>query len=211
MKTIIALLFLLVFLNCNELPGKQRAKSAAAASNLKVDLNKLKLKANEARIYCKAKNMNTHFCLLADMSLHSGIKRLFVWDFENDTIRYSFLVGHGCCSNPWSMDASKDSPVFSNVDGSHCSALGKYKLGERAYSDWGVHIKYVMHGLESGNSNAFKRLIVFHAWDKVSDEEVYPQGTPEGWGCPTISNNSMLLIDPVLKASKKPVLLWIYI
>jgi hypothetical protein len=44
----------------------------------------------------------------------------------------------------------------------------------------------------------------------VSDEEVYPNGTPEGWGCPTISNKSFLKLDPILKASNKPVLMWIY-
>ncbi|WP_317616906.1 murein L,D-transpeptidase catalytic domain-containing protein, partial [Elizabethkingia miricola] len=41
-----------------------------------------------------------------------------------------------------------------------------------------------MHGLEETNSNALKRVIVFHSWDKMSDEEVFPKGSPEGWGCP---------------------------
>jgi hypothetical protein len=144
------------------------------------------------------------------MRLHSGVKRFFVWDFKKDTITHSFLVGHGCGDNPWSLDFSKDKPTFSNKDGSHCSALGKYKLGERGYSDWGVHIKYLMHGLDATNSNALARTIVFHSWDKVTDEEVYPAGTVEGWGCPTVSNNSMQLIDPKLKASEKAVLMWIY-
>jgi hypothetical protein len=39
----------------------------------------------------------------------------------------------------------------------------------------------------------------------VSDEEIYPAGTPEGWGCPTISNKSFLLIDKILQKSEKPV------
>lgn len=210
-KPIFVSLLLFALTACSELPGSV-SNGAVIQANAKPlpDLDRIRKKAKEALVYCKAKDMNTRFCLLADMSLHSGIKRLFVWDFSNDTITSSFLVGHGCCNNAWSMDESKDAPAFSNVDGSHCSALGKYKLGERAYSDWGVHIKYVMHGLETTNNNAFKRLIVFHAWDKVADEEVYPNGTPEGWGCPTISNNSMLKIDPMLKASEKPVLLWIF-
>jgi hypothetical protein len=144
------------------------------------------------------------------MSLHSGVKRFIVWDFKKDTVTNSFLVGHGCCKQPWSKDATKENPTFSNVDGSHCSSLGKYKIGERAYSDWGVNIKYVLHGLEPSNSNALKRFIVFHSWEVVSDEEVYPNGTPEGWGCPTISNNSFKWIDPMLKSSSKPVLMWIY-
>ena len=144
------------------------------------------------------------------MSVHSGMKRFFVWDFKKEKILNSFLVGHGCGDNPWSNDYSRDNPKFSNVDGSHCSSLGKYKIGEREHSDWGVNVKYVLYGLDSTNSNAFKRFIVFHSWEAVSDYEVYPDGTPEGWGCPTISNNSFKIIDPILKSSTKPVLMWIY-
>jgi hypothetical protein len=175
-----------------------------------VKIEQTRVKAKEAFDFCKGNNFNTEFCILIDMSLHSGVKRFFIWDFKKDTVSNSFLVGHGCCDNPWSQDASKGQPVFSNRDGSHCSSLGKYKIGERGYSDWGVHVKYFMHGLESTNNNAFARTIVFHSWEMVADEEVYPQGTPEGWGCPTISNKSMQIIDPKLKTSQKPVLMWIY-
>lgn len=175
-----------------------------------VNIDRLRAKSVEAIDFCRSKKFNTDFCILADMSLHSGVKRLFVWDFNKDTILYSFLVGHGCGNYPWSFDFSKSNPGFSNEDGSHCSALGKYKIGERGFSEWGIKIKYILHGLDKTNSNALARTIVFHSWEKVSDNEVYPEGTPEGWGCPTISNNSMKIIDPKLKSSEKPVLLWIY-
>jgi hypothetical protein len=168
------------------------------------------VKAEEALAYCKTKGMHTGFCVLIDMSLHSGRKRFHVWDFQKDSAVYSFLVGHGCCSNPWRADYSKDNPTFSNVEGSHCSSLGRYKIGARAYSSWGVQTKYFLHGLDSSNSNAYERQIVFHSWEAISDEEVYPNGTPEGWGCPVISNKSFELIDPMLKAVTKPVLMWIY-
>lgn len=177
----------------------------------KVNIEKTRTKANEALTFCANKNFNTDFCILIDMRLHSGVKRFFVWDFRKDTIVESFLVGHGCGDNPWSYDLSKEKPTFSNKDGSHCSSLGKYKLGERGYSNWGVHVKYLMHGLEATNSNALARTIVFHSWEDVTDEEIYPKGTVEGWGCPTISNNNMNRIDPQLKASGKPVLMWIYL
>ena len=176
----------------------------------KINIELTKTKAAEALAFCETQNFNTDFCILIDMSLHSGVKRFIVWDFKNKKIKNSFLVSHGCCDNPWSSDASKDNPKFSNINNSHCSSLGKYKIGERGYSSWGVNIKYLLHGLEQTNSNAFKRIIVFHSWEKVTDEEVYPKGTPEGWGCPTISNNSFKIIDPVLKSSTKPVLMWIY-
>ncbi|WP_117585884.1 murein L,D-transpeptidase catalytic domain-containing protein [Chryseobacterium luteum] len=143
------------------------------------------------------------------MSLHSGIKRFFVWDFKTKKVVRKYLVGHGCGPNPWSSDGSRDNPQFSNED-SHLSSLGKYKLLERGYSEWGINVKYVMHGLEKTNSNALKRCIVFHSWDQMSDDEVFPKGSPEGWGCSTVSNNAMKEIDPMIQKTGKPVLIWIY-
>ncbi|WP_284651217.1 murein L,D-transpeptidase catalytic domain-containing protein [Flavobacterium terrisoli] len=175
-----------------------------------VNVSRTDTKAKEALTFCKANNYNEDFCILIDMSIHSGLNRLFLYDFKKNAISQQMLVGHGCCNYPWSQTWSKDSPTFSNKDGSHCSALGKYKIGQRAWSDWGIHVKYVLHGLDESNSNAQSRYIVFHSWEKVSDTEVYPEGTPEGWGCPTISNKNMKIIDPILKAADKPVLLWIY-
>jgi len=175
-----------------------------------LDLIKTKKKAEEALAFCKSKKMNTDFCILIDMSLHSGLSRFIIWDFKEQKISNKYLVGHGCGSNSWSSDESKDNPKFSNEDGSHLSALGKYQLGERGRSDWGIHVKYLMHGLEETNNNALKRFIVFHSWELMSDKEVYPKGSPEGWGCPTISNNAMKELDPIIQNSEKPLLMWIY-
>jgi hypothetical protein len=44
----------------------------------------------------------------------------------------------------------------------------------------------------------------------VSDSATYPTGTPEGWGCPAISNKNFKLIDPLLQKTNKSVLMWIY-
>ena len=73
----------------------------------------------------------------------------------------------------------------------------------------GIHVKYLLHGLESSNSIALRRDIVLHSWERVSDEEVYPDGTPEGWGCPAVSDNDMRLIDQKLKSLGKKVLMWV--
>jgi len=103
-------------------------------------------------------------------------------------------------------------PIFSNVSGSYCTSLGKYKLGARAYSQYGIHAHYKMHGLEATNSNAFKRIIVFHSHTPVPTYEIYPQHLPLGWslGCPVVSDEMMTTVDAMLKASTSPVLLWIY-
>jgi len=201
----------LVGLSKNYKPFNEKPeRESKVLSKPRVSIEKTRGKAKEAYTYCKSRNFNTNYCILIDMSLHSGVKRLFVWDFVKDTITKSFLVGHGCGDKQWGVDSTKDKPVFSNIDGSHCTSLGKYKIGSRGYSDWGIKVKYLLLGLEQSNNNALSRIIVFHSWEMVKDEEVFPEGTPEGWGCPVISNNSMRIIDPMLRSSLKPVLMWMY-
>lgn len=182
-------------------------------SNIKLnalDLDKLKTKAKSAFLFSKKNQFDTNTCILIDLSIHSGLERFFVWDFQKDSIVQRCLVSHGCGNYPWSQDFSKEKPTFSNQDGSHCSSIGKYKLENRSYSNWGVHVKYNMYGLDSTNSNAFKRAIVFHSWEEVSNSITYPNGTPEGWGCPAISNEQFEKVDSMLKQTNKPVLMWIF-
>lgn len=186
------------------------AQNEIEATKPQVDSIKLAKKAEEALQFSKDNKMNTDFCVLIDMSLHSGVKRFFIWNFKDQKTESSYLVGHGCGDAAWSSDETKDRPEFSNVDGSHLSSLGKYRIGERGYSSWGINVKYLMHGLEESNSNALKRIIVFHSWELMSDNEVFPNGSPEGWGCPTVSNNAMKIIDKKLQSSKNPVLMWIF-
>ncbi len=167
-------------------------------------------RAEEARRYCQANDFNEDFCILIDMNLHSGLDRFFVYDLKADSIFLQGLCAHGCGPHSWGADESKTKPLFSNVPESHCSSLGKYKMGARGVSSWGIKVNYKMHGLEESNSNAFKRFIVLHSWEAVPDNELFPAGTPEGWGCPAISNQLMREVDVLLQASTKPVLMWIY-
>jgi len=162
----------------------------------------------EAFDYCRQAEMDTSFMILIDMRLHSGRKRLFVYDFASEAIIDSGMVSHGCCDGDWGEDDSKDSPVFKNISESHCSSLGKYRVGDRGWSNWGIHVNYKLHGLEASNEKAYERYIVLHSWEMVSDEEVYPDGTPEGWGCPAVSDEMMRRLDTHL-ANKNDVLLWI--
>lgn len=53
-------------------------------------------KAKEALSFCKEKKFNTNFCILIDMSLHSGVNRFFIYDFKEKKITKKYLVGHGC-------------------------------------------------------------------------------------------------------------------
>lgn len=165
----------------------------------------------EAIQYTENNNLNTDYAIFIDMSIHSGLNRFYLYNFQTNEIELSCLVSHGCCSNPWGQDHSKVNPIFSNVRESHCSSLGKYRLSiKSSYSNWGINIKYLLYGLDDSNSNALDRTIVLHSWEKIDDVEVYPNGTPEGWGCPAISNNNMRQLHNILKQQSDPVLMWIY-
>lgn len=89
---------------------------------------------------------------------------------------------------------------------------GSIKLGIRSYSKWGINVHYKLHGLEATNDNAFKRTVVLHSYSPMPETEVYPMHLPLGisQGCPVISDEVMKEVDILLKAAKKPVLLWIY-
>jgi hypothetical protein len=183
----------------------------SCSANVKETENiRLKAKAKTAKDYCVKNNMNLDVCILVDMQIHSGKKRFFLWDLKGDSILKSGMCSHGSCDNGWSEDETKSDPHFSNVPESHCSSLGKYKLGSRGYSSFGIHINYKLHGLEKTNNNAFKRIIVFHSWNAIEDDETYPVGIAESWGCPAVSNNFMREMDAILKVKKKPVLFWIF-
>jgi hypothetical protein len=172
-------------------------------------IERLKSKALQAKEYCLKNKLNTDMCILVDMKIHSGKKRLFLWDLKGDSILKSAVCSHGTCDNLATYDADK-APQFSNEHETHCSSLGKYKLGARGYSTFGVNFNYKLHGLETTNNNAYKRYIVFHSWGIIEDEEIYPFKLAESWGCPAVSNNFMKEIDVVLKKEKTPLLFWIY-
>jgi hypothetical protein len=176
-------------------------------NNEELDVKRLQEKAAEAKKYVTSKGFNTDYCILVDMSIHSGKKRMFVWSFKDDKVIISTLCCHGIGGN-----STQDTPSFSNVPGSNCTSLGKYKIGIRSYSRWGIHVHYKLHGLESTNNNAFQRIVVLHSYDYVPDYEIYPAHLPLGYslGCPVICNEAMTEIDKLLQKQTTPVMLWIY-
>lgn len=193
----IVLLFLLGFVCCNN-------------ATTKVDSPKdYSVVHEEAFNYCQQKGMNESYYFLLDLSIHPGKNRFFIYDFDQKKISDKNLVTHGSCdqfeSNPDKWSKAK----FNNRVDSHCSMLGKYKIGKRDYSSWGINVKYWLHGLEKSNANAEKRVVVLHSWSAVSNEEIYPDLLPLSWGCPAVSDDFMRQLDTRLKTATKPVLLWI--
>ncbi len=190
-------LLAILFLSCQKETPKLEIKSKNYTSYLK-----------EAKAYCKKNNLNQNKFILIDLDVHSGLKRFFVYDLKSNKKIKSYMVSHGCGDQMWSWTSSKDNAPISNKLDSHCSSVGKYVIGSRGLSQWGIKVNYVLIGKDTTNSNAVKRAIVLHSWEKISSEEVYPKGTPEGWGCPAVSNESMKEIDALLKANKN-MLMWI--
>ncbi len=196
MKNII-LLFFLSFICCNNASTTPTPVKDYASNNA------------EALQYCKENGFNEEYYFLVDLSVHPGKNRFFVYDFKQSKIVDKNVVTHGSCDqfeeNPDKWEKAK----FSNKSDSHCSMKGKYKIGKRDYSSWGIKVKYWLHGLEKSNANAVNRVVVLHSWSAVSNEEIYPQVSPLSWGCPAVSDDFMRKLDAKLKTTSKPVLLWI--
>jgi hypothetical protein len=163
----------------------------------------------EAALFCASNTYNTDYYFLLDFSIHSGRNRFFIYNFKDSVVTRSALVTHGLCDGLGTHSNPAENVKFSNTVNSHCSSHGKYKIGKRDYSSWGINVKYWLHGLESTNNKAVERVVVLHSWNAVHDAEVYPYHSPLSWGCPAVSDNFMRHLDSLLKKSTKPVLLWI--
>jgi hypothetical protein len=182
---------------------------SGSSESAKYPLNdnaKFESKVKEAFKYSKTHRMNTSYCIMIDMSIHSGKNRLFVYDFKKKEVIIKGICAHG---NGGGSTAYK--PVYSNKVGSNCTSLGKYRLGQRAYSNWGINIHYKMHGLEKTNSNAYKRIVVLHSYTPVPATEIYPLLLFNvSYGCPVVANATLRKIDKLIKSGEKDMLLWIY-
>lgn len=163
----------------------------------------------EAKQFCKENGFSQEYYFLVDLSVHSGKNRFYVYDFKQNKILLQNLVTHGSC-DVFEDNLEKYNKVkFDTREDSHCSMKGKFKIGAREYSSWGINIKYWLHGLEKTNKTAEERVVVLHSWSKVANKEIYPLYLPLSWGCPAVSNEFMQKLDGKLKATQKPVLLWI--
>ncbi len=167
----------------------------------------LQPRADSALTYCRGHQLDTTICILINMGMHSGKNRLFVWNFKQQKVIRAGLVCHGI-----GKGSTPSLPVFSNVPESYCTSLGKYRIGERGYSNYGIHVLYRLHGMEKTNNNAYRRLIVLHSHTPMPSREIYPHHLPTGYslGCPVVSEEVMHDLDVMLRKATRAVLLWIY-
>ena len=178
------------------------------ATPTKKDLNntwmsEIRVQAKAGKRFSAQKGYSTKYCFLINMALPSGKKRFFIYDMEKDSILHAGLVAHGSCRTRFLADAN-----FSNTPECGCSAKGKYKVGYAYKGRFGKAFK--LHGLDTTNSNAFKRNIVLHAYSCVPDEETYPQPICNSLGCAMTSHKFLNMAAEYIEKERKPILLWIY-
>lgn len=122
-----------------------------------------------------------------DFSLHESKKRLFMVDAETGVVD-THLVAHGSGSD---KDRNGVPETFSNVDGSHQSSLGIYRVAETYQSSKFGYAARV-DGLEASNSKARARAIVIHKAD-------YVKNGGDTWGCFGLTSEDYRVIIDRLK------------
>ena len=173
----------------------------------RIKLSKIRLKehADSVKRYDTLNGFNTQICFLIDMSIPSGKNRFFVYNLKNNNIEISGLVSHGTGSEMYNF---YDSLKFSNELNSYATSIGKYRIGKSYIGGYGL--SYRLYGLDATNSNALIRDVVLHSHFYVPDIEVYPRHIFLSSGCPTVSPALLKKLSKYIRASNKPILLWIY-
>lgn len=153
--------------------------------------------------YAKEHGYNTSICFLVDMSIESGKNRFFVYDLKKSGIVDAGLVAHGRCNKDWLSGRQ-----FGNEVGCGCTSLGRYKIGYPYTGRFGR--AYKLYGLDTSNSNAFKRFVVLHSYTAVPNNEVNPLPICQSDGCPMVAAAFLQKLGKIIDQSPQPILLYIY-
>lgn len=166
----------------------------------------LELRAEKALQYARRKGLNENYCLFLDYGIPSGKPRLFVWSFNEGRVVYSGYAMHGP-----GKGSTAETPVFSNVPGSHCSSVGRFEVTrERGRRN---RTGFYLKGLEFSNSSAYSRGIMIHSsrWvDRNRWRKYIPLNGNSCQGCVTISTRDMAYINRLVAKEEGNLLLWSY-
>lgn len=161
--------------------------SSLGESEMPIHLKTTLGKVRESTAYHELKTTPKHI-IIADLSLPSTQKRLWLINNQSDKILLNSLVAHG---NQSGLLVAKH---FSNRSGSHQSSVGVFTIGGSYQGKHGYSIK--LHGLEPHiNDNANSRHIVIHSASYVSSQFISAHGyIGRSWGCPALSATSLQLV-----------------
>jgi hypothetical protein len=160
-----------------------------------------KERMEQAKGFTIRHSCNNDYVIFIDMSVPSDKKRWYVVQLDSMKVIYSTYVAHGKGSGQ-----GKNATKFSDVPGSYCTALGKYKITGSCYGEHGL--SYILDGLEESNKNALSRSIIIHsAWYVSGDFVAKYDRCGSSWGCPAISAEALKDCKPYLKPG---TLVWIY-
>lgn len=138
---------------------------------------------------------------IVDFSQPSTNKRLYVIDLDNYELLYNTWVAHG-------MKSGKTmAQLFSNKPASNKSSLGFYVTGQAYQGSNGYSLK--LQGMEKGiNDYAYRRAIVLHGADYVSEQFIASQGyIGRSKGCPAVPLD---VCQPMIDQIKDGNCLFIY-
>ena len=166
----------------------------------------IEARAAQALKYAGRKGMSTNYCVFVDYGIPSGSPRVFVWSFAEGRIVYRGHAMHGP-----GKGSTAETPVFSNVPGSHCSSLGKFEVTRQH----GIRNKtgYCLKGLERSNNLAYRRGIMIHSsrWvDRNTWRRYIPLNRRCCLGCVTVSSKDMRFIGRLVEKEDRNLLLWSY-
>jgi hypothetical protein len=138
---------------------------------------------------------------IADFSLISTKKRLWVIDLNQKKVLFNTQVAHGQGSG------GAYATVFSNKDNSHQSSVGFYVTKMTYGGKHGNSLKIA--GMDKGfNDNAEARNVVIHP-AKYCSPSYISQNKKLGrsWGCPAVSPE---LAEPIINTIKGGTMLFVY-
>ena len=162
----------------------------------------LMLYAKAVKQYAKSNGYDTTYAFLSNMGMLYNKKRFFVINLVTMKIEQSGLVSQGRGKGVSIYDKQ-----YSNKAESKCTSLGRYKISGMYKGGYGN--AYKVHGLDTSNSNAYKRNIVLHPMGCIPDKEgIAPACVSEG--CPAVSAKFFNSLSKIIESRKKPVLMWVF-
>ncbi|WP_374172877.1 murein L,D-transpeptidase catalytic domain-containing protein [Flavobacterium tructae] len=163
-----------------------------------------KKKINEIKEIIKSDSKyNDRYAFFIDMKIPSGKNRFFIYDLRANKIIDKGLVAHGLGSET----KIKGKLKFSNVPNSLSTSLGKYAVGEHYNGKFGK--AYKLYGLDTTNSNAFDRNIVFHYYFDVPYKEQKGY-ICNSYGCPMVNRKYFERVAKIIDTSGSDILMSIY-